>query len=425
MFGIYDLDNEGSTMDHELGDRIISLSESVRGFDGSMKELESLAELASRMAREFIHLHIRLRSLIGKTRFADKLYELICTLGFLERVHSTLVRSARTSQTFRNVSFHFRPNPPTKTVSFATPIASLKPQNTIKPSSPPLQQEMPKRVKRVEATEIAPTAALPNVASHPRSPSAHPPRSAAASLGPLMTAVQPYLARSDRNLALVRLQPVTKQQTAQLVGTVLQGKPLPKQTTAWYTFGFVTAKDEDEERRLAGLYLNLLREADDFEAIFRELQTALENNSLVALFDKHQYKHFRNLFPYLELFLDKLPTKRFTIWRLRQFIEDPIDDEPPACLQRDYGFKFCRQREEVLRLKEIYKDMLRKMGPMKLHNACTNGRLFERATQKGVHVNGKDKRFLANDYPSPFVGLDDEGGLEAYRGPFFRKGPKL
>jgi hypothetical protein len=240
-----------------------------------------------------------------------------------------------------------------------------------------------------------------------------------------MTAVQPYLARSDRNLALFRLQPATKQQTAQLIGTVLQGKPLPKQTTAWYTFGFVTAKDEDEERKLAGLYLNLLKEVNDSEAIFRELQTALENSSLVALFDKHEYKHFRKLFPYLELFLTKPPTKRPTVWRLRQFIEDPIVHEPPPCLQRDYGFKFCRPREEVLRLKEIYKDMLRKMGPRKLHNACTYGRLFERATQEGVLVDGKDKRFLANDYPSPFVGLDDEGGLEAYRRPFFRKSVRL
>lgn len=240
-----------------------------------------------------------------------------------------------------------------------------------------------------------------------------------------MTAVQPYLAQGDRGLALGRLQPAAKQHVAQLVGTVLRKKLLPMQTTAWYSFGFVTTKDEEEERQLAGLYAVLLTTADNPEAIFRELQTALELNTLVALFDTNEYAHFRGLFPYLETFLTTTPTKRSTVWRLRQFIQDPVDDEPPACLQRDYGFSFCRQREEVLRLKAIYVRMLRKLGPKNLHTACVHGRLSEAATKEGLYVDIKDRRFLSNDYGSPFLGLDGEGGLEAYRGPFYRKKLKL
>jgi hypothetical protein len=106
-------------------------------------------------------------------------------------------------------------------------------------------------------------------------------------------------------------------------------------------------------------------------------------------------------------------------------LKDPTDDEPPACLQRDYGFKYCRQREEVLRLKEIYTRMLRKLGPKDLHTACVHGRLFGTAAKEGVEIDPNDKRFLNSDYGSPFLGLDNAGGLEAYRGPFYRRKLKL
>jgi hypothetical protein len=106
-------------------------------------------------------------------------------------------------------------------------------------------------------------------------------------------------------------------------------------------------------------------------------------------------------------------------------LKDPTDDEPPACLQCDYGFRYCRQREEVLRLKEIYTLMLRKLGPKDLHIACIHGRLFETAVKERVEIDPKDKRFLNNDYGSPFLGLDNEGGLEPYLGSFYRRKLKL
>ncbi|KAI4608348.1 hypothetical protein J4E83_009150 [Alternaria metachromatica] len=424
MFGIDDMDVKGSLLDRELGDKIIRLSHDVQAFDGSMKELNQLVQFASTMTRVLLNLRDRMRFILEKTHFANKLFDLICTLGFPERVYSTLVRAARSSQTFRNVTFHLRPSSPAKNVSFATPMASATPPNTVKPSSPP-RKEKSKRMHRYEATCIETAIAAPILPSLPLPLPSPSPQPALASLGPLMTAVQPYLNQQDRGLSLHSLQPAIKQQTAQLVGTILRERLLPTDTTAWYAFGFVTAKDEEQERQLAGLYVALLKEAKGPEAAFRELQSALETNFIVRLFDKYEYSHFRDLFPYLKTFLSTPPTKRSTVWRLRQFIQDPIDDEPPACLQRDYGFKFCRPREEVLRVKEIYTKMLRKMGPQKLDIACINGRLSESAMKEGVYVDHKDRRFLKNDYGSPFLGLDCEGGLQNYRGPFYRKPLKL
>jgi len=423
MFGIDDMDNKGSTLDRELGDKIIRLSHDVHASDGSKRDLNKLVQFASTMTRVLLNLQDRLRYIPEKTHFANKLFDLICALGFPERVYSTLVQAARSSQTFRSVTFHLRPSSPAKNVSFATPMASATPPNAVKPSSPP-QKEKSKRMQRYEATAYTTAIATPVLSSlHP--PPSPPPQLAVTSLGPLMTAVQPYLNQQDRGLSLHSLQPATKQETAQLVGTILRERLLPTDTTAWYAFGFVTAKDEEQERQLAGLYVALLKEAKDPEAAFRELQTALETNSIVKLFDQYEYSHFRDLFPYLKAFLSTPLTKRSTVWRLRQFILDPVDDEPPACLQRDYGFKFCRQREEVLRLKEIYVNILKKLGPQKLDIACLNGRLTETAMKEGVHVDVKDRRFLKNDYGSPFLGLDCEGGLENYRGPFYRKPLKL
>ena len=421
MFGVDDVDDNGSMIDRELGDRIIALHQNVHSFSGSIKDMCMIVQSASEMTRILLNLQNRLKYLLEKTRFAEELYELICTLGFPERAHSTFIRAARALQTFMNVRFHIRPHSPAKTVSFATPTTSSTQSSLMKPSSP----RHPEKSKRIQRFEGAATVATTSPSSSSSPPPSSPPKQGIFSLGPLMTAVQPYLPRKDRNLALAHLQCAAKQQTAHLIGTILQKKLLSIKATAWYSFAFVITKNEEQEQRLAGLYLSLLREADNSETIFRELQTALEKDELVALFDKHEYGHFRQLFPFLETFLKTPPKKRWTVWRLRQFTQDPVDDEPPACLQRDYGFKFCRQREEVLRLKAIYTRMLRKMGPKNLHTACIHGRLFETAIKEGLSVDMKDRRFMQNDYPSPFVGLDDDGDLEAYRGPFYKRRLKL
>lgn len=143
MFGVDDPEYKDTMLDRELGDRIILLSQQVNGYDGSTRELDVLIQTASEITRVLPHLQERLRSLLEKTLFADRLYELICTLGFPERVHSTMVRSARASQAFEKVVFHFKPSSPGKTVSFAIPIENSKQPNPTNPFSPPQQQEKP------------------------------------------------------------------------------------------------------------------------------------------------------------------------------------------------------------------------------------------------------------------------------------------
>ncbi|CBX96764.1 hypothetical protein LEMA_P098950.1 [Plenodomus lingam JN3] len=225
-----------------------------------------------------------------------------------------------------------------------------------------------------------------------------------------------------RQTILLRLEPISKQITAHLVATVLRGAILPVSSEAWYQFGFVATEDEAKERHLAGLYATMLKESSNTEAIFRDLVKALETNSLVQLFDMHEYSQFREVFPSLEDFLNTTPTKRPTVWRLRQFVDSSQAVEPPACLQRDYGFKYCCRREEVERMKAVYAVMLRRLGPMRVHSYCTVNRLYEEGIIKtGIPMNASDARLMQNDYMSPFMGFDNDLGLAAYRGPLFRK----
>jgi hypothetical protein len=420
MFGIEDLENGGSQLDWELGDRVILLSQEIKGYTGTMKELNGFIHMASEMTRVLLHLSERLKYLLGKARFANELYQLICTLGFPERVYSTLVRAARTSKTFENVTLHLRPlTSSPKRVSFATPAISVILPKAPSPTSPrtssPTKHEKAKPLQRFEAAG--------KLQSPPQSqPQSQPPFT---SLGSLLDAAQPYLAPEDRGLALVRLSPASKQEAIQLVGAVLRNQRLPTQVNAWYAFGFVTATEKAEEQKLARLYAEMLREAHNPESIFRELQKALETNTIVSLLDINGNSKFREHFPRLETFLNTSPEKRSTVWRLKQFIEDSENTEPPACLQRDYGFKFCKQREEVLRLKAVYTRMLNKIGPRNLHNACVHGRLFETAVREGLFIDMKNKRLMQNDYPSRYVGLDNEDGLANYCGSFFKRHLKL
>lgn len=237
----------------------------------------------------------------------------------------------------------------------------------------------------------------------------------------IYTVVRPYLPEEDRDVGIARLQPQVKQEVAQLAAAVLRRNLVPVVERVWHTFGFVVVDDIEQERHLAGLYGAIFEHAIDKQWIFREFMRAVETNTLPQIFDRNGYAHFRQEFPGLDAFLSTSPVRRPTVWHLKHFLVDEDNTEPPAVLQRDYGFRYCRQREEVLRLKAIYAAILKNADALDLHTACTHGRLVEFAAQKGVFVDLKDRRLMSNDYPASFIGFDNGLGLAAYRGSFFRR----
>jgi hypothetical protein len=448
MFGISDANERGSRMDRVLGDRIIALHHLVRSYDKSMRELHTLIHFASDMNKEIEHLPDRLRYLLQKAKFSNELHELIRTLGFPERAYSTFIKAAKTSPAFTHTTLHTVPSSSSPRGVYATvPIS----QPTTKPTFLTPKLEIKQTAGRTDCTPLKTTKTPSQTTTGPvctASPQpqtrAQPPRpqqstkhevskvqgrtastplpqkSLSTPHNNIEAIIRPYLDDDDQNLGLPRLQPASKQAAARLVGAILRGQLLPTPTNAWYVFGFVATRTEEEERHLGGLYLGILRDAQDRQSIFRDIVRAVETNTLVDLINTQEYGRFQDIFPGPASFLNTPPEDRSTVWRLKQFVADQDNTEPPPHLQRDYGFKYCRQREEIQRLKDIYWNILKKANPMDLHHACVFESLYKFASMKGFATT-HDRRLMQNDGAMSSSGLENREGLQAYLGPFFKR----
>jgi hypothetical protein len=421
MFGVNDPAMDENQF--KVGSHILTLYQATKGYDKSVGQLYSLIHLASAAIEKFPSLQKDIASVLGGGKFPHKLFQLICTLSFPKRAHSTFVLMAQTSASFRRVKICTKSNmkllrqSPTASRSKASPRTTT-PSPKKSPIIPLSTRTTPAANSSQKNAQAAPRMTLQHRSRE--KPSETPPLDPHADI---LTVIRPYLAEEDRAIGLARLQPASKQDTARLTGAVLRRNLLPLSANAWYAFGFVTTGTEEEERRLAGFYADILQATQNSDpiSVFTELVQALETNKLAQLFDKKGYAHFRQLFPRLEHFLSAPPERRSTVWRLIHFIRDEGNTEPPASLQRDYGFWCCQQRDEVSRLKNHYAAILEKVNPMDLHNACTNGRLYEFARETGVLIDLKDKRLMQNNAPALCVGFDNQIGLAAFRGRFYKR----
>jgi hypothetical protein len=480
------LDDQTLDVDEELGSSLIQLHQKVLNYDRSMAALHALIQHAAKMTDLILYLHMRLRHLLRRISFADKIYNHICTLGFPERAHGTFVQAAKMAPAFASLKFHLKPAPPSpKRVKFVAPPTATSKRATRMPSTikyqpnatsslplPPPPSSIPNTsvkpamisssntsftnntakssrshvslpevtigsIKRPAATSSA-SVRMSSVPPHLRGklpekkPSqveqSDPPAPQAVPTRPhtdIHAVVLLYLEADDQTLSSTWLQPASKRDAVHLASSVLFNNMLQTFSPAWYSFGFVTTRSEDEERQLGGLYTAILKESPNPPMIFRELIHALESNTLVALFDRKGYEHFRTLFPRLETFLCTPPTKRSTVWRLIHYLRIDHYTEPAPVLKRDFGYQFIKNHQEVTLLNGIYARILAKSSPRELHDACRRGRLAEFALQKGVHVELKDRRFLKNDYGYPGVGFDGGEVQERHRVPLFRRANKL
>ncbi len=407
------LDDTVDEIDHELGAQLIKLYQTVQVFASKRKEVEDIIHAASNVIKTCPSCYPSLKSLTGKTKLAFDLYRCIYTLGFPHRLHATLVRAAKASNTFIHVTLRIRSARKNGQIPCATP--KVKETNNItKPSllpsfPPPRPMQPPCPPNHINTTR------------HKQSTPSSQPTSHAIENSSWLDVVKPFLPEQDRGVPLHYLQPETKKQLAQLTGTALRGKILPMQLDAWYSFGFVAARNETQERSLGGLYAVILQGASDPQAIFGRLLKAVQENRLVEFFDDEDYSHFRTIIPDLEDFLTRSPERRWTVWRLKQYIQTDQTVEPPPCLQRDFGFWYCNQREHVDYLKTMYRQVLERITPKELHEACKHGRLLEAVRRAGVPTDAKLNRLFKNDYPSRYVGYDNGKGLQNYDRRFFQK----
>ncbi|KAF3053645.1 hypothetical protein E8E11_010133 [Didymella keratinophila] len=394
LFGIDDVDEFGSSIDTELGDLMVELQQLANSYNGTVKQQNELVKFACDLLQRPA-VDVRLKCILGSV-FSNDTYDVICALNQPLRTHHTLVRTASSFLVFRTVSIHIGAPPPPVRKAISRPPRAFTP--TQQPQS--LQLYKPASPRRT-----------------PAPPQRHltPPK------GSMMDTIRNYLPEKDHGLHLFALQPPSKQATAVLIGCLLHNVPVPPGSDTYYIFGFSTCLNGKHVRELAAYHRRLLDTSLSPTVVFQGIVKALEHRTLPELLRNKGRHNLDKTFPVLTGFLTTQPEKRFSVHRLIRFIRDEDNDKPLPCLRRDYGFKFCTQREHVTKLKALYGKVIDKAGPGKLHYACTFGRLLDYAIGALGFVDPSMRRLLQNDYPNPAVGYDNLQSLEKYTMPLFKR----
>ncbi|KAK2813143.1 hypothetical protein FQN50_000820 [Emmonsiellopsis sp. PD_5] len=236
----------------------------------------------------------------------------------------------------------------------------------------------------------------------------------------LLDEARTYLDKSDQTIQNASdLNPQAKAECFRFVMTLYLGIPDPA-LQMWYDFGFCTCLTGLEETALMRIYHKLILDDIHFEGFltiegqygwsnltkqqleqrtraFSEFWRAYESRSLIALMDSRGLKAERSRLPYLERFL--CDQGRSSVWHLRQYLEADGPKNlkfPTLAVQFDYGFMNCRNDEETRTPMGIYKQLLGKITPLELHEACVTKKVFETAQKFGL-VNEEHRRLMSRE----------------------------
>lgn len=208
----------------------------------------------------------------------------------------------------------------------------------------------------------------------------------------------------DQITTKLKTWPRNKARCHWLYATLLsQAHPAPEEDV-WIPFGFCVC-DEFSEMALGVLYEELIR-----RCTFEEFYTAFETSKLADLMDAKGFKRRRLSFPDLESVLSTSPHMNLSVWDLKQLVysEERGPGRVPSVFV-DYGFGNCKDEGERGDLKRVYKEYFEagraRAEPLKLHEACIAGKLFEHVS--GVVRLKKDvkkyTRLMKNVYPLPEI----------------------
>ncbi|KAJ1300934.1 hypothetical protein OPQ81_003360 [Rhizoctonia solani] len=142
----------------------------------------------------------------------------------------------------------------------------------------------------------------------------------------------------------------------------------------WLKFGFCGCKSDAEETRLWAAYLKLAR-----TVTFDQFYNAYNKSSLPTLFSTHGLPITN---PFILDILGDVPHRTKSVWHLKQFALGYYQ-QLTIPVSKDYGFSNCRDEETIYSLQQVYRKMFlgANANPLKLHEACLQGKLFEHAKQ--------------------------------------------
>lgn len=197
----------------------------------------------------------------------------------------------------------------------------------------------------------------------------------------------------DQIKSRVKAWPKEKQACFQLLRFLLHsGFQLSPDRPEWIRFGFCGCKSPTEETKLWAAYLKLVK-AVSFDQFF----DAYNKSSLATLFSAHGLPVTN---PFVLDVLGDTPSHNKSVWDLKQFVVADYQRLIPS-ITVDYGFINCGDSEETIHsLKQVYKNILvgANASPLKLHEACIQGKLFQFAKQV-TQVDAKFAPLMKNLYP--------------------------
>jgi hypothetical protein len=165
----------------------------------------------------------------------------------------------------------------------------------------------------------------------------------------------------------------------------------------WVSFGFCGCPSEDEQLVLAAQYLTLLHRVS-----FDSFCKAYASSSLAQLFAANGLPITNR--SVLDV-LKGSPGSFKSVWWLKDFVctdDNAAKNANPATpIDVDYGFVNCRNVDEVIALRNVYKQAFSKteFDPLTLHAACLQGELFRYLSGfTPLEPPEKFRRLLLNPY---------------------------
>lgn len=398
MIGIFAKEEEEFVIDIEIGDLIIAIRENIGPLNDQYLDTgaeEKVMHLSAELCQK-IYIQDRLRGLLKMSSLSDALYKNICGLAIPKLAFDTFVRVARSSPNFAKVKIHLGLPSLTRSIVSTTTVQNMNQQRESTEIDAKSQASNGTPAEVIETGKVTcPVGQDPELIAR--------------------CSLQP----SDRFLSIDQLHPPAKQWAFRLLYTILNRQYPLSTDKNYFTFGFVGCRNKEEVNTLAELYRAILDNVERVD-VFRRMWQAVEKNTLGAFFLEegcadNLVRHLRNVHSYL----CSHPSRRPSVWQLITFLHENTT-EPPGILRRDYGFQFCRMREEVLRLKVIYEQILKVADPLDLHSACTQGRLYEFGICKGVSIKPNDRRLMQNFKGHADLGFGDGPAVKGFDGTHFK-----
>ncbi|CAE6505040.1 unnamed protein product [Rhizoctonia solani] len=189
-----------------------------------------------------------------------------------------------------------------------------------------------------------------------------------------------------------------KKQAFRFVQLLLHpGFQLSPDLPEWVHFGFCGCKSRDEEANLWDSYIKLAKAVP-----FEKFHTAYNSSSLPSLFSTNGLTITN---PFILDVLSGTPHVNKSVWNLKQFALGDYQKLTPSVVV-DYGFMNCgdlesQETENVIHsLRQVYNRILTapNANPLKLHEACLQGKLFQYA-RRVTQVDAKFAPLMKNIYP--------------------------